>query len=250
MVLALTLVLPTALIGFLAWAGYFSDDVFIPIPATAVRSADRPRLVAVYLSGDIGYRTGMGRAIGNRLAGDGIPVLAIDSLGYFRSHRTVAEVTALTGAAIRKALTFGHADMVVLIGHSFGADALQAGLPGLAPNLRAKVRAIVLIVPTDTLYLRISPGEMLGWSTPDGETLPTLRQLDWAPFTCIYGKAEPASPCPQLSGSNVHRVGLTGGHALNWDMNAVYASLLKAIDASAPQKMKKVSAAPHPAAGQ
>ncbi len=235
-VLALSLAPPTALLCFLAWAGYFDDDVFVRVPATAVPGADRSRLVAVYLSGDVGYKAGVGREIGNRLAEDGIPVLAINSLGYFRNHRSLAEVTALTGDAIEKALAFGHADKVVLIGHSLGADALQAGLPGLAPIQRAKLRAVVLIVPTDALYLRISPNEMLGWGTPDGETLPTLRQLDWAPFTCIYGMAEPASPCPLLSGPNVHRVGLAGGHALNWDKDAVHAAVLKAVDASAAPK--------------
>lgn len=231
--LGAVLALLLALAGFLIVAGYFDRDVFVPVPPTATAIPQRARLAAVYVSGDVGYRIAMGSAIGSRLSADGIPVLAINSLAYFRHHRSLAEVTALTAEAIRKALVFGHADKVVLIGHSLGADALQAGLPGLAPALRAKVQAVVLIVPTDTLYLQISPGEMLDWGRPDGSTLPTLRQLDWAPLTCIYGADETSSPCPMLQGRNARPVPLPGGHALDWDMAAIHHAVLAAIDASA-----------------
>jgi len=232
-IVGILLALAFGLAGFLVWAGYLDRDVFVPVPAIGTPIPQRARLAAVYVSGDAGYKVAMGSAIGSRLAADGIPVLGINSLGYFRHHRSLAEVTALTTEAIRKALTFGHADKVVLIGHSLGADTLQAGLPGLAPALRAKVQAVILIVPTDALYLRISPGEMLDWSRPDGPTLPTLRQLDWAPLTCIYGADETGSPCPVLQRSNVRSVPLPGGHALDWDMAAIHHAVLAAIDASA-----------------
>lgn len=230
------LALLLALTGFLIVAGYFDREVFVPVPATGTPIPRRARLAVVYVSGDVGYRIAMGSAIGSRLAADGIPVLAVNSLAYFRQHRSLTEVSALTAEAIRKALAFGHADKVVLIGHSLGADALQASLPGLAPALRAKVQGVVLIVPTNTLYLQISLGEMLDWGKPDGPTLPTLRQLDWAPLTCIYGADETDSPCPLLPGKNVRRVPLPGGHALDWDMHAVHAAVLGGIDASAPRK--------------
>lgn len=227
------LVAVIALAGFLTWAGYFDRDVFVPVSASAAPSPQRARLAAVYFSGDAGYKIAMGSAIGSRLAADGIPVLGVNSLGYFRTHRSLPEVTVLTAEAIRKALVFAHADKVMLIGHSLGADVLQAGLPGLSPALRAKVRGVVLIVPTRTLYLQVSPGEMLDWSRPDGPTLPTLRQLDWTPLTCIYGTEEPDSPCPMLGGRNVRKVALPGGHPLHWDMEAVHAAVLAGIDASA-----------------
>ena len=234
-----------ALCGFLAFAGYFDRDVLVRIPATARPTPAHNHLAALYFSGDVGYRVAMGRMIGNRLAADGIPVVAINSLGYFRKHRTVAEVSALTTDAIRQALTFGHADQVVLIGHSLGADALQAALVQLPQDLRARVRAVVLIVPTDALHLQVSPGEMLSWSKPDAEVLPTLRQLTWVPTTCIYGIEEADSPCPQLGAPNVHRVSLPGGHALDWNIDRVHAALIRAIDASASRNITKDSGEDH-----
>lgn len=234
-----------ALFGFLAFAGYFDDNFLVRIPATAKPTPAHSHLAAIYFSGDIGYRVGMGRMIGNRLAADGIPIVAVNSLGYFRQHRTVAEVTALTVDAIRQALTFDHAAHVILIGHSLGADALQAALVKLPQELRSKVRAVVLIVPTAELYLRVTPGEMLSWSKPDAEVLPTLRQLTWAPTTCIYGIKEANSPCPQLKAPNVRKIALPGGHALNWNIDGVHTALIGAIDAAASPNITKNSEPDH-----
>ena len=233
------------LFGLLAFAGYFDDNVLVRIPATAKPTSAHSHLAAVYFSGDVGYRVAMGRMIGNRLAADGIPVVAINSLGYFRQHRTVAEVSTLTAEAIRQALTFGHADHVILIGHSLGADALQAALVQLPHELRSRVRAVVLIVPTGALHLQVTPGEMLEWSRPDAEVLPTLRQLTWVPTTCIYGIKETDSPCPQLSATNVRKVELPGGHALDWNIDGVHTALIGAIDAAASRNITKYSGQDH-----
>lgn len=227
--------------GFLTYAGYFDREVLQFVPGRVAHPASRPRLAAVYFSGDVGYRVAMGQAIGDRLADDGIPLVAINSLGFFRQHRTLPEVTALIGQAIRQALAQGQADQVVLIGHSLGADALQAGLSGLPADLRAKVRLVVLIVPTRQIYLRISPAEMLDLGEPDAGALPSLFDLTWAPLECIYGEDEADSPCPLLSAPNVSAVALPGGHALHWDSARIYAAIRKAIDASVSAKVTKGS---------
>lgn len=234
-----------ALAAFLAFAGYFDGDMLLKVPATATTTPAHERIAAVYFSGDIGYKMGMGRKIGNYLATDGIPVVAVNSLGFFRPHRSVAEVAELTARAIREALAFGHTDQVVLIGHSFGADALQAGLAQLPQDLRAKVRAVVLIVPTKDLFLRISPGEMLDLIEPDGKVLPTLTKLTWVPVTCIYGTKETESPCPQLISPNVQKAELPGGHALEWNIAKIHSVILHAINASSRSKVTKVSEPDH-----
>lgn len=233
------------LIGFLFFAGYFDRDVLVKVPATVMPTVPHQGMAAVYVSGDVGYKVGMGRLIGNRLAADGIPVVAINSLGFFRSHRSVTDVTALAAEAIREALAFGHADKVVLIGHSLGADVLQAALAQLPQEARAKIRTVVLIVPTNDLYLRISPGEMLDLGNPDGKVLPTLTKLTWVPVTCVYGTREADSPCRKLTSQNVQKAELPGGHALDWNIAKVHSVILNAIDAPSRPKVTKVSEPDH-----
>ncbi len=241
-------VLAGVLLALLAAAGYFDREVLADVPAATRPAARRARIAAVYLSGDVGYRLGMGRKLGNLLAADGIPVVAVNSLAFFRPHRSVAEVTALLARAIARALALGHADQVVLIGHSLGADALQAGLADLPIALRPRVRAVVLIVPTSELVLRVSPAEMLDWAKPDGQVLPSLRKLTWPRLTCIHGVEERDSPCRFLSLPNVTSVALPGGHALHWDVDRLHHAVLDAIDRAAPANITKDSETAHPAA--
>lgn len=229
----LSVLLPVAaLTGCAAYLGYFGGPVFIDIPAVARPAAGRAGLAAVVLSGDMGFRIGMGPRVAARLAADGIPVVGVNSLTYFRRRRSPAEVSALVSAAARRALAFGHAAKLVLIGQSFGADMLHVGLTGLAPALRARVAMVVLVVPTDTILYRASPSELLNWAKPDAAALPTGRRLTWVPVTCIQGAEETDSLCPMLTQPNVHRVALPGGHPMHGDTNAVHAAILRAIDAA------------------
>lgn len=139
-----------AAVSVTAYSGYFGGDVFVPVAANRSPQDGRDRFSAIFLSGDIGIRLGMGPGITQGLAAAGIPVAAVNSAAFFNQRRTPAEVTALIAAAIEHALTRDNADRVVLIGHSYGADMLQVGYHGLAPQLRAKVAMVGLIV---TLHL-------------------------------------------------------------------------------------------------
>lgn len=225
----------------LSWAGYFASSPFTLVMPVKQNASNSSRIAAIYISGDVGYKIATGKQIGDRLSNDGIPVLAVNSLSFFRTKRTIPEVTALIEQAIAIALHEGHAEKVVLIGHSFGADALQAGVAALPSRLRAKIEAIVLIAPTNTLYLQISPIEMLDWFEPDAVTLPTLKQIDWVPLTCISGADEESSPCPLLLGTNVRRIVLPGGHNLDWDNVALHRAILGALAAASYANVTKNS---------
>lgn len=227
----LTFFATLALIGaaFLGYIGYFGGPVFTEIAATGRPSPRAQGLAAVMLSGDMGFRIGMAPRIGARLAAEGIPVLGINSLTFFRQRRSPAETMTLISAAIRRAVVFGHARRIVLIGQSFGADMLQAALPELPPDLRAKVVLVALVVPGDTLDFRASPAELFNIAAPDAGALPTARRLDWAPALCIHGAEEPHSLCPLLDLPNMRRVTLPGDHFLHHDADRVHAVLLDAI---------------------
>lgn len=235
-----------ATIAFAAHLGYFGGPVFTDIAPTGRPTPARAHIAAVILSGDMGFRIGMGPRIAKRLATDGIPVVGVNSLTYFRHERTPADVKALIDEATRRALAFGHADKVILIGQSFGADMIPLGLTGLPPHLRAKVRMVGLVVPTTTIFFRASPSELFNWAKPDTLALPPARTLTWTPVVCIHGIEETESLCPQLRQPNVHVVALPGGHPLKGDAGAVHAVLIGAIDASAPsiETLRKISPPP------
>ncbi|MGV3482568.1 MAG: AcvB/VirJ family lysyl-phosphatidylglycerol hydrolase [Sphingobium sp.] len=239
--------LVAALFGFAVHIGYFGGPVFTDVPATASAVPGRGGVAAVILSGDMGFKVGMGPRIARRLAADGIPVVGVNSLTYFRRERTPDEVSALVASAARRALAFGHARRLVMIGQSFGADMLHVGLTRLPPDLRARVRLVALVVPTDTLIFRASPSELFNWAKPDALALPTAQALTWVPVVCIHGEEETESLCPLLGQANVRSVALPGGHPLDGDVDAVHRVLTAMIDRTFRRNpnITKISEIPH-----
>ncbi|MEG3171093.1 AcvB/VirJ family lysyl-phosphatidylglycerol hydrolase [Sphingomonas sp. ZB1N12] len=215
-------VLAIAATGFMGWLGYFGGQLFTDVPAITSPAKPRRPFAAVLLTGDLGYKIGMAPQIARRLAADGVPVVAVNTLTYLRKTRTPADITMLIARAEQRALRFGQTDRVVLIGQSFGADMLHVGLVDLAPQLRAKIAKVALIVPENTVQFRASPSEVFDYWTPTTDAVPTARRLDWAPLLCVQGVEETESLCPLLTQANARRVALPGGHPLHRDADALY----------------------------
>ena len=218
---------------FFGHLGYYGGPLYTDLPATAATPPALHGTVALLLSGDLGFNIGMGPQVAKRLRADGLPVVGFNSLTAFRHRRTPEQVQAMIAAAAAHALAFAHADRLVLIGQSFGADMLQVGLPALPRDLRDKVRLVALVVPGATVQYRASPSEVFTMATPAHDALPTARRLDWTPVVCIHGEKEADSLCPLLTQANVRTFTLPGGHALRRDDAAVHGVLIAAIRAAA-----------------
>jgi type IV secretory pathway VirJ component len=228
-VLRIIAALGTILAGILAYFGYFTSDPFVMVKATGPVAPARVGLAAVYLSGDMGFDFGTSGKVMQRLAADGVPVVGVNSATYFRKRRTPEEISAMLSDVISHALAFGRAQRIVLIGQSFGADMLQAGLPGLGNGMRARVKSVALISPTTSVFFQISPLEMLDHTTPDAAGMTSGRLLTWVPTICVYGRQDTSSLCPQLAQANVVRIPLPGGHLMHKDGKAIYAALGAAL---------------------
>jgi len=213
--------------GYYAHAGYYNGAVFHDLPA----ARPDPALPAiVMLSGDMGDHVGMTPGVAARLNRRGYSIVTVNSLTYFSRRRSQAEAATLIEDAMARAMALGKSNRVVLIGQSFGADMLHAGLALIPARDRAPVRAVVLVVPGHDIIFRASPVELAGLETPDALALPTASQLGWAPLTCIWGRDESDSLCPELALSGVRKVALPGGHRLRFDDAALTAAILPAIE--------------------
>ncbi|VVT18970.1 conserved exported hypothetical protein [Sphingomonas sp. EC-HK361] len=213
-------------IAVTAWAGGFFDA-----DAYHLLAADGPktRLAALYFSGDMGLRFGMGPPTTRALAEHGIPILGVSSSTAFRTRKTRAEIDAIVADSARRALAQTGAARLVLIGQSYGSDILQTGLADFPADLRAKVAAIVLVVPGQSVYFRADPSGLAYRAAPDSIATTTARTITWAPLTCIYGKAEPDSLCPLLRLPNATIVAMPGGHFLGHDDASLVGHVLGAL---------------------
>jgi type IV secretory pathway VirJ component len=192
------------------------------------------RVAAVYFSGDMGLSFGMGPKVAPALAARGMPVLGISSAVNFATHRTRAELDAVLAGAIRTAVARTGAGKVVLIGQSFGADMIATAAPDLPAELRKKVAAISLVVPSRTVFFRADPTGITYLGTPDARPALAVRGLDWAPVICIYGVRETDSLCPVLGGTPARVIALPGGHFLNRDDRLLVATMVSALHAADP----------------
>jgi type IV secretory pathway VirJ component len=213
------------LIGLAAAAGFFDRDA----ETVFGRPDGGPRpLAAVLFSGDMGLRFGMGPHIVRALAKHDVPVLGISSPSAFGAHRSQAQVEAIVAGAIRDAIVKTGARQVVMIGQSFGADMVRVGLSALAPELRDRVAAVVLVVPGRDAWFRADPSGIAYHAAPDaGPGSP--RALAWAPLVCIKGAAERDSLCPLLDGPDLRAITLPGGHFLRNDHALLVGTILGAL---------------------
>lgn len=230
-IVALVAALLLALLGYGAWLGYFGGrDLYVGFPAQHPASPRHRGVAAVLLSGDMGLRIGMGRQIAQRLSAAGVPVLGVDSLVYFRHRRTPEEATALLEQAVRRGLRYGHADRLLLIGQSYGADMVHVGFAGLPPALKQRLALVVLVVPTDSVIFHVSPAETLDLVRPDAAAIDTARTVTGVPLLCIQGREEKDSLCPLLVQPNARRISMPGGHPLHRDADGLFHTILTALD--------------------
>ncbi len=194
----------------------------------------RRNVSAVYFSGDMGLRHGMGQATSQALAAHGVPVIGVSSSTLFRAHRTRAETDAIIAGVVRDAAARAGSDRLVLIGQSYGADVLGTGLGALPADLRARVAAVILIVPGGDVFFRADPTGLEYHGTPDADGRATLRAITWAPVTCIYGVEERDSACPGLRLPGATVIPMPGGHPLHHDAATLAGHVLAAVARVAP----------------
>lgn len=211
-------------------AGFADRDA---VHLFAAEGRARP-LTALYFSGDMGLRFGMGPYTAAGLAQQGIPVMGVSSSTLFAQHQTAARTDAIVAEAVRQALARSGSDRLILIGQSFGADILQTGLAHLPAALRPRIASVILVVPGETVFFRADPLGFAYRGTPDSLAAHTLPAIDWVPLTCIYGVAEPDSACPSVRGANTHVVAMPGGHFLKNDHDALLGQVMAAIRRDVP----------------
>lgn len=223
-------VVAVALFGVAAVAGFFDRD---PVRLFAARGAKRP-VGVLYMSGDMGLRFGPNPTTTRTLAANGVTVVALKSPTLFRFHRTRGEVDRIVADAVRTALARSGASRIVVIGQSYGADILETGLAALPPTLRSRIAGAVLVVPGESVFFRADPSGLGYRGMPDHIGAASLDRLDWLPVTCIYGRDEQDSACPDVHLPHATIIAMPGGHFLDNDRKGLFAHVLTAIRQDVP----------------
>lgn len=190
----------------------FGTKPYLTFPAHGRRIP----VVAVLMSGDIGFAGGMSAHVASALANRGVMVLGVSSPVVFAHQRTRDEAIAIVDEAMRTALKISGAQRVVLVGQSFGADIVATAAPHLSPDLLGRTDAIDLMVPGRNVYFRADPAGFAYLLKADAHPAAALNAWRGPPLICIHGDAEADSLCPQLTRATTV-IALPGDHHLRHD---------------------------------
>lgn len=194
----------------------------------AIASAKPGDTLAVLYSGDGGWGA-LDQQVARRLADDGVPTIGINSLAYFGAARTPESVAFDLAESLRAHERQWDRRKVVLIGYSFGADALPAIIPRLPADVRAQVSRVVLIGTGPAGDLRFHPVSWLNLAPRDSfPVAPAIAALKDVKITCVYGDKERHDICPDLPDAEVTKIRLPGGHHFNGDYAALGEAVLRA----------------------
>ena len=215
-----------------------SDLPLIELPA-----AQAPRYLAIFLSGDGGWRD-IDKEVAEVLAKGDVAVVGLDSLRYFWTHKPPARVAGDLERILWHYRELWHVEKVALIGYSFGADVLPAAVNRLSPAARATIAQVSLMAIGTRNPFEVHITEWLGTEEDEPETgepiAPELARLDPALLQCFVGDDDADSLCRGEAFAKAERIMTGGGHHFDGD----YPALAKRILDGLARRSAAAAAAP------
>ena len=181
------------------------------LPLVEVRAQQPGATFAVLLSGDGGW-AGLDKNVAAALAAKGVDVVGVDSLRYFWSERTPAELAKDIDRIVRYYAGQWRKSGAVLVGYSQGADVLPFALNRLPPASRRLVTHAVLMGLGDKASFEFHVGNWIGADDDGLPIRPEAEKLQPGSTLCLYGASEKDSLCPKLAPGSVVARQLPGGH--------------------------------------
>lgn len=199
-------------VGLWAWQPWHRvtmEESLVQVPAQAgvTPLAGREDVVAIFYSGDGGWRD-LDQSLGKIIASHGIPVEGISSLTYYWRNRPAKASAEDLDALITQAVSQPGKKRVWLIGFSFGADVLPSVIGQLSPEGRARIAQVVLLSPSKDVNFEIEmegymkegwwkthTQDFFQWLNPvqHYDAMQPLLALDGhPPVVCYYGLKDKA----------------------------------------------------------
>ena len=203
----------------------------LPLTELPVRDAQRGvpanNVFAVMLSGDGGW-AGLDQDVAAELNRRGVPVVGLSSLRYFwNTQSPAAAARDLTRIISHYAVAWRRA-RVLLIGYSFGADALPFIVDQLPRATRSQVDSVSLLGLSSAADFEVHiSGWMPGDDTGAYPIAPVLRRLHDQKVLCVLGKGESTSACRARLGPTVEVAEVGAGHRFSDDAGTLVTRILQ-----------------------
>jgi type IV secretory pathway VirJ component len=197
------------------------------LPITEVVAEVPSDRIAVLLTGDGGWSGPLDRGLAAQLAQRGVSTVGFDCLRYFWHRRSPEQAADDLARVMRHYLSGWRAQRVVLIGYSFGADALPFIVQRLPPQLREQVETLNLLGPSDTASFVIHLTDFIPGRKTTGEPVAPEVLSAGVPVLCLYGEGDTEALCPSLPADRVTIDRIGSGHHFSADYTALADRILR-----------------------
>jgi type IV secretory pathway VirJ component len=205
------------------------------LPVNEVRNpADTSSTFALLLTGDGGW-AGLDQELAARLAAAGVATVGLNSLKYFWTQRPPQQAANDVARVIHHYLTAWNKARVLLVGYSFGADALPFIVNRLPADLKERVASVSLLGISANASFEIRVADWIGADSQGAPTRPELAALvsafkdpsntKGARVLCLYGEGDKDTICPDLAGG-VTREPIGKGHHFSGEYAAIADKIL------------------------
>jgi phosphatidylglycerol lysyltransferase len=207
-----------------------TKGVIASLPLVELPAVPHGRFLAIIFSGDGGWRD-IDKTIAQKLCSDGVSVIGWDSLHYFWSRKSPAQIANDLSVVIEAYTSRWGISKVALIGYSFGAGILPFAYERLTQEAKQWVVQISLLGFASTTDFEISIAGWLGAaaSKDAAPTIPALASIDPRMIQCFYGGDESDSVCPQLGGNEAEIIRVGSGHHFGGDYDALARDILTGL---------------------
>jgi type IV secretory pathway VirJ component len=215
------------------------------LPVTEVSATnDTGQAFALLLTGDGGW-AGLDQELAARLAQEGVPTVGLNSLKYFWTQRPPAQAANDVARVIRHYLAAWNKTRVLLVGYSFGADALPFIVNRLPVDLKQAIQSVSLLGISANASFEIRVADWIGSDTDGPPTRPELATLvssgqfngqlsgNGARVLCLYGEGDKDTICPELS-TRVTRLAIGKGHHFSGEYSTIADKILAFARATPP----------------
>jgi type IV secretory pathway VirJ component len=168
-------------------------------------------LVVLY-TGDNGWAP-FDRQLSRQFNASGLPVVGVSTLIYFVKPRRPSGAAADLAALIDHYGRLWKRSDVILIGYSYGGDTLPLITRALPASVRARVKLLVLISPSDYGDLTFRGYSWFDLHTGAARPIePALRALGGLKVLCIHAEHDPRQACDRTQAPGLVRAQVGGYH--------------------------------------
>ena len=208
---------------------FVKDDLPLVI-LPAKKSSNLP--LAFVISGDGGW-TSFDESFAEKLVENGMPVIGLDAQQYFWKEKTPEQTTDDVSKALKYYMSKWNKSSFILIGYSFGANAVPFINNRLALPLKDQSKGLFCLSPSETGDFEIRLSDMLNFGGKGAyHVLDELQKVKNVKPICFFGEDEASVEEKIFTAKGVKVIVIPGGHHYDNKYDLLVKNILQGLKAN------------------